>query len=222
MKSTEQLKNLLKIHEFQYEKIEAFIIDALPFYGSRVHNHLVLRQALMVYLKYCDMGPSKIGGIFNKNHATVINALKMYQNEVSIGFGPITERFIKLVEEAHAFVPYQNLDDIGLLEYCSLAQLETYFLKGEKTIDQPFSRPFKNMFLNVIVLCKNPWDFYSYIKINEMPNKRYHRLYCCADIKDSFFTYDDIVRTQNFKEEDFDRPRLLQAFLDEYRENKKK
>jgi hypothetical protein len=25
MKSTEQLKNLLKIHEFQYEKIEAFI-----------------------------------------------------------------------------------------------------------------------------------------------------------------------------------------------------
>jgi hypothetical protein len=217
----ERLENLLRTHEFQYEKIAHLVVDALPFAKSKFRPHLIPRQALMVYMRFCGMGPSEVARVFGKHHSAVINTFKIYDKEVFSGFGPVIEEFIKLVEEAHAFIPLQNLDDVGLLEYCSLAQLDTYFFRGEQ-VSQETARPLKNMVLNVIVLCKDVYDFHSYTSVYKSPNKRYYKLGRFADIKESFFKYDDIVRTTVFDEEKFDRPKLLQVFLEEFRENKKK
>ena len=215
------LERLLRRHAFQYEKIEGLIMDALPYSDIRIRRYLIRRQAIIMYLKNCGMGPSEIGKILRKDHAAIINTFKVFNNEFDIGRGLILEELIEVIGIANSFTPHQNIEELGVIEYTVLAQLDTFFLCGEESV--PFlNKPLTRRLLSVVVLCENDKDFDNYKKTNpEGVDKKYYKVCSWEDIREKLFDCDFIVQTEEFEHSKFDRPVLLRAFLKEFRKNRK-
>lgn len=92
--------------EFEYQKIEAIILKVFQLtkkdllFGTRKYSIIGARQSL-AYLakKYTTMTFNEIGRKLNKNHTTIIYAVKKIQDLLDVNDGFISERIENCINE---------------------------------------------------------------------------------------------------------------------------
>lgn len=88
------------------ERIQNYIVSSGLSMTSRKQLHLFKRTYLMHYLRYVHgWSLSKIGRVFDKDHATVLNALKKYE------VLHIYEDFKDITEDVQILFPLKSMGE---------------------------------------------------------------------------------------------------------------